>query len=68
MFDENSESGSFLVGSISICNDDECQHKDIKMERFGSCRFSYCSCSGFKYSNDAQWCDNCGHSRAMHIH
>lgn len=38
------------------------------METFGPCRADYCSCQRFVYTNDAQFCDNCGHSRSLHIH
>lgn len=43
------------------------QSKQTLMERFGACRSSGCSCSSFAYSNDAQFCDNCGQSRSQHI-
>lgn len=32
----------------------------------GACKKRFCSCQRFVYSNDAQFCDNCGHSRSMH--
>jgi hypothetical protein len=67
--DEPIETGEHMEEQVAqICCDNERQYRDIEMERFGPCRARYCSCSGFKYSNDAQWCDNCGHSRSLHIH
>ena len=68
MFDLKAESDNLEMGSVSTCSDCDCQHETTKMERFGACRSSGCSCSSFSYSNDAQWCDNCGHSRSQHIH
>jgi hypothetical protein len=32
----------------------------------GPCKMRFCSCQRFVYTNDAQFCDNCGHSRSMH--
>ena len=42
----------------------------VVLEQPGSCRFQYCNCSRFvpKSAQDAQFCENCGHSRSMHIH
>lgn len=37
-----------------------------RMTRFGPCRYQYCTCRSFKFTNDAQFCDNCGHSRSLH--
>jgi hypothetical protein len=32
----------------------------------GPCTLSFCSCQRFVFANDAQFCDNCGHSRSKH--
>jgi len=39
-----------------------------RLEQFGPCRMDFRSCQQFVYSNDAQFRNNCGHSRSMHIH
>ena len=33
----------------------------------GACRVSGCTCTSFLISNDAQFCDNCGHARSQHV-
>ena len=42
----------------------------VTMETPGSCRFSGCRCARFvpKSAQDAQFCENSGHSRSSHIH
>ncbi len=35
-------------------------------QALGPCQEQFCSCRRFVYTNDAQFCDNCGHSRSRH--
>lgn len=54
------ESADLMTGFISE------EEGRIRMVRFGACNIKHCSCAGFVYTNDAQWCDNCEHSRSSH--